>query len=248
MQFSPLRLTLVLFVGFVCAVSISAQTVTFSGRVTEQTTGQGVAGAAVVAEGNVTGTRVAVTDAQGNYTLPFGANTNIKLRPYKTNYVFNPLQVTFVSSGPAISGSMTQNFSGSSFPILIIALPPMLLTEDNSLSALVLDNLIHTRDPFPITTNEYFVSDKQTRLKLLLVDLDLHPNQGETLSLISAQARDAQSRTYNLVVEDLRKAPGFPWMSQLLVRLPPELAGVNNVTITVSARGLASNGANLRLR
>jgi len=210
MQFSPLRLTLILFVGFVCAFSISAQTVTFSGRVTDQTTGQGVAGAAVVALGNSTGTRVAVTDAQGNYTLPFGANTNIRLRAYKTNYVFNPVMVGYVSTGSAISGPITQNFSGSSLPILIIILPPVLLTEDNSLSALVLDNLIHTRDPFPIITNEYFVSDKRTRLKLLLVDLDLAPNQGETLSLITAQALDAQSRTYNLVVEDLRKVPGVP--------------------------------------
>jgi hypothetical protein len=248
MQFTPARFVFIPLLWLVCAIAISAQTVTFLGRVTEQSTGQGVSGAVVVAEGNSTGTRVVVTDAQGNYTLPFGANTNIKLRAYKTTYTFNPLRVTFISTGPAISGSFTQNFSGSSFPILIFGLAPVLLTEDSSLSALVLDNLIHTRDPFPLTTNDYFVSDKQTRLKLLLVDLDLYPNQGETLSIITAQAQDAQFKTYNLVVEDLRKVPGFPWMSQLLVRLPAELAGVTNVTVTVSARGEVSNGAKVRLK
>jgi hypothetical protein len=242
----PLLLVFFLWLGF--AGSIHAQTATFSGRVTEQSTGQGVSGAAVVAAGNVTGTRVAVTDAQGNYSLSVSANTNIKLRAYKPTYTFNPLMVSFVSSGPAISGAFTQNFSGSSFPFLIFGLPPVLLTEDNSLNTLALDNVIYTRDPFPVTTSEYFVSDKRTRLTLLLVDLDVYANQGETLSIISAQARDAQGMSYALVVEDLRKVPGVPWMSQLTVRLPTELNGQSNVTVTVSARGQVSNGANMRLR
>jgi hypothetical protein len=248
MQFLRKPLWLIFFLGLGFTSSIYAQTATFSGRVTEQSTGQGISGAAVVALGNLTGTRVAVTDSQGNYSLSLGANTNIKLRAYKPTYTFNPVMVGFVSTGPAISGSFTQNFSGSSFPILIFGLPPVLLTQDNSLNALVLDNLIHTRDPFPITTNEYFVSNKRTRLTLLLVDLDVYANQGETLSIISAQARDAQNISYALVVEDLRKVQGAPWMSQLTVRLPAELTGVTNVTVTVSARGQVSNGANVSLR
>jgi hypothetical protein len=248
MHFSPARFLLIFIALLVVALSVSAQTVTFSGRVTEQSTGQGLSGAAVVAEGNVTGTRVVVTDAQGNYTLPMGANTNIKLRPYKTTYNFNPLMVIHVSTGPPISGSFTHDFAGSSFPVLIFALPPVLLTEDNSLNALVLDNVIQIRDPFPITDNDYFGSDKRTRLTLLLVDLDLYPNQGETLSVITAQAQDAQFQTYNLVVEDLRKVPNFPWLSQLTVRLPPELAGVTSATVTVTARGQVSNRAGILLK
>ena len=70
-------MVLLFVVMLVCASPYFGQTVTFSGRVTEQSTGQGISGAVVVAEGNQTGTRVAVTDAQGNYTLPFGANTDI---------------------------------------------------------------------------------------------------------------------------------------------------------------------------
>jgi hypothetical protein len=248
MQFPRKPLSLIFFLCLGFTSSSYAQTATFSGRVTEQSNGQGVSGAAVVAAGNVTGTRVSVTDAQGNYSVSVGANTNIKLRAYKPTYTFSPLMVSFVSSGAAISGTFTQNFSGSSFPFLIFGLPPVLLTEDNSLNALVLDNVIHTRDPFPVTTNGYFVSAKRTRLTLLLVDLDVYANQGETLSIITAEARDAQSTTYTLTVEDLRKVPGVPWMSQLTVRLPPELAGINNVTVTVSARGQVSNGANMSLR
>jgi hypothetical protein len=85
-------------------------------------------------------------------------------------------------------------------------------------------------------------------LTLLLVDLDLYPNQGETISIITAQAQDVQLRTYALAVEDLRKVPNVPWMSQLIVRLPSELAGVTEVNATVSARGLASNAARIRLK
>lgn len=249
----PRRITLLLPIVFALlsyfATSVAAQTVTFSGRVTEQSTGQGIAGVAVVGEANQTGVRVAVTDAQGNYILPFGSNTNIRLRAYKTNYIFNPVLAGYSSLvGFPLTGTFTQNFAGTSFPILIFARSPVLLTEDNSFNALVLDDVIQTRDPFSLTNENYFGSDKRTRLTLLLVDLDLYPNQGESLSIITAQATDAQAKTYALVVEDLRKVPNVPWMSQLLVRLPSELAGVTNINVTVTARGLVSNVVKMRLK
>jgi hypothetical protein len=229
-----IQLTILVVLLLTGANTLSAQTVTFSGRVTEQSNGQGISGAVVVAEGNLTGTRVAVTDAQGNHTLLFGANTNIRLRAYKTTYTFDhPLFVVYVSTGPPVSGSFTQDFAGTRYPFRIIALPPVLLTEDNSLNALTLDGVVRTRDPFAVTNDHYFGSDKRTRLTLLLVDLDLYPNQGESLSMISVQAQDAQSKTYNLVPEDLRKVSGLPWMSQLTVSLPPELSGVGETNVTV---------------
>src|SRR5687768_15691172 len=104
MRLAVIRLSFLTAVLLAGATTLSAQTATFSGRVTEESNGQGIAGAVVVAEGNLTGTRVVVTDAQGNYTLPFGANTNIRLRAYKMTYSFNPLLVTFISSGPPLSG------------------------------------------------------------------------------------------------------------------------------------------------
>lgn len=248
MRLPVIPLTFLIAVLLAGAATLSAQTVTFSGRVTEQSNGQGISGAVVVAEGNSTGTRVAVTDAQGNYTLPFGANTNIRLRAYKTTYTFNPLLVTFVSSGPALSGSFSRDFAGTSFPFRIITQPPVLLTEDNSLTALTLDGVVRTRDPFAVTNDHYFGSDTRTRLTLLLVDLDLYPNQGENLSMISVQEQDAQSRNYNLVPEDLRKVAGFPWMSQLTVRLPAELSGVGETNITVMFQGQFQASRSVKVR
>ena len=231
-----------------CGTVTHAQTATFSGRVFDQNTGQAIPGAVVVAEGNLTGTRVVETNAQGNYVLPFGANSNIRLRAYKRSYTFNPLMVVHVTTGPAIFGSFSQDFAGSSFPIRIITLPPVILTEDTSLNALTLDGVVRIRDPFAVTNNHYFGSVTQTRLTLLLVDLDLYPNQGDSLSMISVHARDAQSRTYTLVPEDLRQVPGIPWMSQLIVRLPPELSGAGEANITVTMPGQLQDSKNAKVR
>jgi hypothetical protein len=223
-------------------------TATFSGRITDQNTGEGIADVAIVALGNQTGTRVAITDVQGNYSLAMGANTNIRLRAYKTGFIFSPAFVGFTSiGGPPISGARTLDFSGVAFPlpILIFAQAPILLTEDESLNALALDSVLHTRDPFPLLTENFF-GDTRPRVKLFLVDLDLF--SGETLSIITAQARDTQQRNFIFSVEDLRKVPGVPWMVQLTVLPPSDLTGPTDLTFTVSSRGNASNSANLRIR
>ena len=153
MQYSWLRLTLIL----TTAVSTYSQTATISGKVTDQNTGLGIASVAVVAEGNQTGTRLAITDLQGNYTISMGANTNIKVRAYRTNFVFNPLQVIFVSSA-VLTGPHPLDFSGTAlpFPILIFGQAPILLTEDDSLKALSVDSIFLKRDPFPLLNNNYF--------------------------------------------------------------------------------------------
>lgn len=229
------------------ALTAYSQVTTFSGKVTDQTTGAGIANVAVVAQGNQTGTRVAVTDATGNYTLPMGANNNIKVRAYRTNFVFNPLQVVFVSTGIVV-GPHPLDFTGSAlpFPILIFGLEPLLLTEDDSLKALAVDSIFYQRDPLPLLNNNNLGNDKRTRITLLLVDLDLF--SGELLSVITAQAIDQSQVAHDLAVEDLRKVPGFPWMTQLTVRLPSNLVVPNQLSVSVTARGKTSNAATIRVQ
>ena len=244
MKYFWLPLTLIL----ATALTAYSQTTTFSGRVTDQNTGLGIPNVAVVAQGNQTGTRVAVTDTQGNYTISMGGNNNIKVRAYRTNFVFNPLQIVFVSIGGPVIGPHQVDFTGTAlpFPILIFALEPILLTEDNSSKALSVDSVFSQRDPFPLFDNNYFGNDKRTRIKLLLVDLDLF--SGETLSIVTAQAIDQSQVVHNLPVEDLRKVPGFPWLSQLTVMLPSDLVVPAEFTASVTVRGKTSNSATFRVQ
>ena len=236
-QTPALALVFILF----ARTSVFSQVATFTGRVTDETTGQGIPDVAIVAQGNLTGTRVAISDGQGSYTLEMGSNANIKVRAYRKNFIFNPALAGFSSIGGFITGSRSLDFQGAAlpFPILIFAQAPILLTEDNSLRAFAVDAVFHLRDPLKPVNDDYFGSDKRTRIILTLVDLDLF--QGETLSIITVQAQDKTMVTHNLVVEDLRKVPDVPWMSQLTVRLPDVLATPNDLTITVTARNVASN-------
>jgi len=230
------------------ALTAYSQTATFSGRVTDQNTGLGISNVAVVALGNQTGTRVAVTDTQGNYTISMGANNNVRLRAYRTNFVFNPVQVGFVSIGTPVAGSHSLDFTGTAlpFPILIFAQEPFLLTEDDSLKALSVESVFFQRDPFPLLHNTYLGNDKRTRIKLFLVDLDLL--SGETLSIVTAQAIDQSQIPHNLPVEDLRKVPGFPWLSQLRVILPGDLVVPGELRVSVTFRGKTSNAGTFRVQ
>lgn len=242
-QARPIALVFIL----IAHTSVFSQVATFNGRVTDQNTGQAIPDVAIVAQGNLTGTRVAISDAQGNYTLEIGSNTNIKVRAYRKDFIFNPALAGFSSIGGFITGSRSLDFQGTAlpFPILIFAQAPILLTEDNSLRALAVDSVFHLRDPLKAVNNDYFGSDKRTRIILTLVDLDLF--QGETLAIVTAQAQDKTMVTHSLVVEDLRKVPGVPWMSQLTVRLPDVLAVPNDLTISVTARNTTSNSVTLHI-
>jgi hypothetical protein len=244
MQCFWLGLTLIL----TTAVSAYSQTATFSGKVTDKNTGLGIPDVAVVAQGNLTGTRVAITDTQGNYVISMGANNNIKLRPYRTDFLFNPIEVAFMSIGALLGGPHQLDFSGTAlpFPVFIVVKDPILLTEDNSLKALSVDSFFLKRDPFPLLNNDYFGNDKRTRIKLLLVDVDLFG--AETPSIVTVQAIDQSQIFHNLPVEDLRKVPGVPWLNQLTVMLPSDLVVPGELTVSVTLRGKTSNPATVRVQ
>src|SRR6185503_2332844 len=244
MKYFWLSLTLVL----TTAVTTYSQAATFSGRVTDQNTGVGIPDVAIVGVGNQTGARVAITDTQGNYTLPMGTNNNnIKLRAYRPNFIFNPLQVIFVSIGSPVGGPQQLDFTGTALPfqIFIIAQEPILLTEDNSLKALSVDSVTFQRDPFLLLNDHNLSNDKRTRIKLLLVDLELFGS--ETLSIVTAQAIES-GVSHNVPVEDLRKVPGIPWLSQLTVMIPGDLVVPGELTVSVTARGKTSHPATIRVQ
>ena len=128
--------------------------------------------------------------------------------------------------------------------------PPKLLTtrnRDGSASgrAAALDSVAMTREPFSVLTTRNFSHDQQTRLILFAYDMEL--GTGEDVSVVTAQAEDAQQKVYRLAVEAVRKVPDWEWITQVVVRLPPELANTGDVSLSIELRGVPSNKALVRL-
>jgi hypothetical protein len=86
---------------------------TVSGRVADSGN-NGVSGVLLTIEKNVQGTistTTTTTDGTGNYSsADQGCSNGVKVTPSKPGYVFNPLAISFVSSG-CLSGGGTANFT-----------------------------------------------------------------------------------------------------------------------------------------
>jgi uncharacterized protein (TIGR03437 family) len=81
---------------------------------------------------------------------------------------------------------------------------------------------------------------------LFAANLDLLP--GEDLSVVTAQAVDAQNISYPLPVEYVGKVPDFNWLSSVIVRLPDNLSLNGDVSIGITLRGANSNVAVLAIK
>ena len=115
---------------------------------------------------------------------------------------------------------------------------PTLLTEQNSQRAIALDSVTFLRDPVAVVNQNNLSQSRRTRVALFGINLDLM--QGENASAVTATARDSRSRTHNLSVEFVGKIPNLD-LTQVVVRLPDELAQAGDVWISVSLRGQTSN-------
>lgn len=115
---------------------------------------------------------------------------------------------------------------------------PILLTEQNSQRAIAVDSVTFVRDPLPVVNSNNLSQSRRTRLALFGINLDLMP--GENASAVTARARDSRSRTHTLNVEFVGKIPNVDF-TQVVVRLPDELAQAGDVWISVTLRGQTSN-------
>jgi hypothetical protein len=113
-----------------------------------------------------------------------------------------------------------------------------LLTEQNSQRAIAIDSVTFVRDPLPVVNRNNLSQSRRTRLTLFGINMDLMP--GENASAVTARARDSRSKTHDLSVEFVAKIPNLD-LTQIVVRLPDELAQAGDVWISVSLRGQTSN-------
>ncbi|MDQ1638199.1 MAG: hypothetical protein QOF62_1538 [Pyrinomonadaceae bacterium] len=121
---------------------------------------------------------------------------------------------------------------------------PTLLSEQTSFAAIALDSVTFVRDPFSLRTMHNLSSDQRTRISLFALNVELLPS--ENISVISAQAEDAQHRIFSLPVEFVGKVPNFDWLTQINLRLPEDLPA-GDLSVGISVRGLPSNKAMIRI-
>lgn len=122
---------------------------------------------------------------------------------------------------------------------------PKLLTDAGTGRAIVLDSVTWLREPFPVVTPHNFSLDARTRISLFATHVDLSP--AEDISVVTALAEDSQNRVFPLAVEFVGKVPRFDWLTQVIVKLPDELANVGEVRVSINVRGVSSNKVPLRI-
>ena len=123
---------------------------------------------------------------------------------------------------------------------------PLLAMEENSFRAAALDAVTMVREPFSLTNDHNFSSDHRTRLMLFVAGIELLPS--ESLSAVQVQLEDNAHRVYPLTVEDMRKAPGFDNLSQIVVRLPDSIQMQGDFNISVTFRGATGNRPLIEIR
>lgn len=202
----------------------------------------------VILISDVTGTQITFTDQNGNYVLTYlsGMSHSLRVLPSKSGFIFNPLLTIFTGSG-TVSGDKNINFEGTPIPVVLsVVQPPILLTKENSLQALALDSVTWTSEPFGVAGTNNFSTDQRTRVSLLAVNLEL--NQGEPISVLTAQAEDSTGQIFPLTVEYFGAVPNFSWLKQVVVRLPTEISNSGDVKVTLKSHSTAGNTVMLKVK
>jgi uncharacterized protein (TIGR03437 family) len=122
------------------------------------------------------------------------------------------------------------------FTINTAAGAPRLLTEQNSDHAIALESVTLLRSPFSATGGHQFNSDTASRVILFAVDLEL--SEG---AIVTAQAEDSQLKTYPLTVEYVGKAPNHDWLTQVIIKLPADVAEAGDLSVSINVGTLVSN-------
>ena len=123
--------------------------------------------------------------------------------------------------------------------------PPILLTEQDSDSAIALASPGKFRDPFPLVDPFNLSSDNRTRVIFFAVNLDLLP--GEDFTAVTARAEDASLNIYPLTVEFVGGVPNFAGLTQITVILPSNLPANQSVLVSLT-HGQTSNKVRIRIR
>jgi glucose/arabinose dehydrogenase len=143
-------------------------------------------------------------------------------------------------------GSLYYLARGSSSVFRVQFLEPMLITEGNTDTGIVLDSPTFIRDPFPLTNLFNFSADHRTRLMLFGMNMGLMA--GEDKSAVTARAEDASLNVYPLTVEFVGQVPGIAELTQIIVRLPDNTPTGQTLFVSATLRGKTTNKVRVRMR
>ena len=129
--------------------------------------------------------------------------------------------------------------------LAVYVAPPVITTETGTNKVAAVDSVTFVRGPFRLFNPFNFSSDARTRISLFATNI---PAADESVSAITVKAEDTQQNSYQLPVESVGRTPGYPWMTQIVVRLPDALAQAGDVSVQVSVRGTESNKALLSIQ
>jgi hypothetical protein len=210
---------------------------TISGQVTDNFN-TGIGSVLIALSGSQSGTTM--TAANGGYSFTVPGDGNYTITPGGSTYAFTPLSFTF--------NSLSQNQNAANFTATPI--PQLLLDQSGPAPDQVaaLDSLLFLRDPFRIVNglNPFLQgTDRNTRIVIFAANLQLGP--GETSSSVVVNLIDSNNQSYDIAAEDVRAVPEFPTTTQVIFRLPDNLA-IGTCTIRIKAHGQVSNPGTVRIR
>jgi hypothetical protein len=157
------------------------------------------------------------------------------------------LDIAFIRedpSGRVLIGFAKKNEQKIVLAEVVITAPITVLTQGNPQQAVALDSVNFLAGPFSPFNDFNFSADTRTRISLFATNI---PPADEDISAITVKAEDTQHNSYQLPVEWVGRTPGYPWMTQIVVRLPDALAHAGDVSVEIAVRGSASNNAVLSI-
>jgi glucose/arabinose dehydrogenase len=184
--------------------------------------------------------------ATGSATLGYQWQRNQVNITGATSSTYTIASVTAGDNGAKFRCVITNSFGNatSSEATLTVQPPaPVLMTEENTDSAIALDSVTTMRDPFPLLNLLNFSSDDRTRVKFFAMNLPDDDPAG-----VIVRAEDAQMNIYPLTVEYVGKVAGFTFFTEVVVRLPDNLPLSQTLQVSVTFHSQTSNKARIRIQ
>ena len=219
--------------------SIVSPTVSVTGGAAADTEPPSVSISATT-QGNIATVSINSEDSGSGIKRTYFSLNGINFQPYTAPFTVSQYQAPTIYS---FSDDNVGNRSGLVTHQLINFGVPVLITHSNSVRGIALDSVLQSAEPFRLTYDHLWGSDRRTRIMLFALNFDLA--LGETASAITATAEDGSGRIIPLVVENVVRVPGAEWMICVIVKLNDEIGDVGDVLVRISYHGTSSNGVRI---